>query len=211
MKKTSKKFLSFILAIFTTLSMSITTFAAEANTNTLKQDFEIDSSKSSELAVQLCEFFAQNESGDICFNATKTELLNMGITEEDANIMLSFTSTELNEFAKQIDSSINVSVPNEQEMNKIVRQPRGFVGLKLKLGPKVRSMAAVPAGAFAGGFIGWHLKSLATKGPWGAGAAAAISASVAGIVGWGVKNHMKVVNVGKNIPGVSWSQTVSIP
>ena len=28
----------------------------------------------------------------------------------------------------------------------------------------------------------------------------AISASVAGIVGWGVKNHMKVVNVGKNIP-----------
>ena len=41
MKKTSKKFLSFMLAIFTTLSMSITTFAAEANTNTLKQDFEI--------------------------------------------------------------------------------------------------------------------------------------------------------------------------
>ena len=44
-----------------------------------------------------------------------------------------------------------------------------------------------------------------------AGAAAAISASVGGTVGWAAKNHLKVVPVGKNISEVSWSRSVNIP
>lgn len=78
------------------------------------------------------------------------------------------------------------------------QQIQGFVGLHLKLGPKVRAMNAIVAGAFA-------------AGPWGAGAAATITASTAGVVGWVVKNKLKKVNVGINIARVSLSYTVRIP
>ena len=81
----------------------------------------------------------------------------------------------------------------------------------LKLGPKIRSMAAIPAGAFAAGFVGWHLKELAATGSWGASVAAAISASVGGVIAWAVKKHLKTVPVGQNILGVSWSRNVYIP
>lgn len=65
-------------------------------------------------------------------------------------------------------------------------------------------MAAIPAGAFAAGYVGWHLKELAVAGPWGASVAAAISASVGAVIAWAVKNHLKTVPLGQHIPAVSW-------
>ena len=125
--------------------------------------------------------------------------------------MLSFTSDELNVFAGQLDSSLRISDPNvEINTDEPSTQLFGFVGLYLKLRPQIRSMAALPAGSFAGGFVGWYLKEFAAAGPWGAGVVAAISASVGGVVAWAVKNHLKTVPVGQNIPGVSWSRNVYI-
>ncbi|MDO5755654.1 MAG: hypothetical protein Q4P28_05415, partial [Tissierellia bacterium] len=165
-----------------------------------------------ELSSKLSSYFTEDSNGDIHFTATKADLISLGISEKDAEIMLSFSSEELNSFSEELDSSLvigNTNITNNKFKPSI--QPFGFVGIYLKLGPKVRSMAAVPAGAFAAGFVGWYLKDLAKAGPWGAGAAAAISASVGGAVGWAVKNHLKVVPVGKNIAGVSWSRSVNIP
>lgn len=85
------------------------------------------------------------------------------------------------------------------------------MGVYLELRLQLRSMSALPAGAFAGGFVDWHLKELAAAVPWGASAGAAISASVGGVIAWAVKKHLKTVPVGQNIPGVSWSRNVYIP
>ena len=85
----------------------------------------------------------------------------------------------------------------------------GFVGLYVNLSNKVRNMGAVVGGAFAGGVVGWHVKSLATAGPWGAGAAAAITAAASGTIAYAIKNGLKKVNVGVYIPFVSWSKTVT--
>ncbi|GAA4077043.1 hypothetical protein GCM10022410_22260 [Amphibacillus indicireducens] len=86
----------------------------------------------------------------------------------------------------------------------------GFVGLHINLSAKTRGMAAVVAGGFAAGVVGWYVKDLALTGPWGAGAAAAITATTAGVVGYAVKNKLKRISVGVNIPFVSWSKTVTI-
>lgn len=81
--------------------------------------------------------------------------------------MLSFTSDELNVFAGQLDSSLRIIDPNvEINTDAPSTQLLGFVGLYLKLGPQIRSMSALPAGAFAAGFVGWYLKELAAAGPW---------------------------------------------
>ena len=39
---------------------------------------------------------------------------------------------------------------------------------------------------------------------------AAITATTAGVVGYAVKNKLKRISVGVNIPFVSWSKTVTI-
>lgn len=164
------------------------------------------------LSSELSRYFTKDGSGDINFTATKSDLVSLGISERDEELMLSFTSNELNGFAEQLDSSLVIGdTTTVENIDMPYIQPFGFVGVCFKLGPKVRAMAAVPAGAFAAGFVGWYLKELAKAGPWGAGVAAAISASVGGIVGWAVKNHLKTVPIGKNIAGVSWSRNVYIP
>lgn len=162
------------------------------------------------LSFELSKFFEKENDGNIYFKGTKSDLRNLGISQKDADVILSFTSNELNQFANHLDSSLIIDKPNNKFNNNLI-QPYGFVGLNLHLGPKVRSMSAVVAGGFAGGFVGWHLKELPATGPWGAGAAGAISASVAGVVGWAVSNHLTVVPVGVDIPGISWSRDVSIP
>lgn len=86
----------------------------------------------------------------------------------------------------------------------------GFVGLHINFSQKVRNMSGVLAGAYVAGVVGFHLKGLAAAGPWGAGAAAAITAATAGTVGYAVSKGLKKVSVGVNIPFVSWSKTVTI-
>lgn len=203
-----KKLMAAFLAICMIFISSSSAFASERKENISNS---IEYYKDNELSIELSKYFTKDEIGNISFNASKLDLYDLGISKKDAEIMLSISSKELNELAENIDNSLVINNPsNNTNINSEI-QPFGFVGVYLKLGPKVRSMAAVPAGAFAAGFVGWYLKDLAKAGPWGAGAAAAISASVGGVVGWAVKNHLKSVPVGKNIPGVSWSRNVYIP
>lgn len=72
-------------------------------------------------------------------------------------------------------------------------------------------MNGVVAGAFVTGYIGFKLKAMAAAGPWGAGAAGAITAFAAGAVGIAVSNGLKSVGLGINIVGVNWSTTVTTP
>ena len=203
-----KKVLSMLLVCCMIFIYSSTVFAAKVDKPVSKH-----LAKQNQLSSELSHYFTKDDKGDIHFTATKSDLISLGISEKDAKIMLSFTSDELNVFAGQLDSSLHISDPNVEAntYEPPSAQLFGFVGLYLKLGPKIRSMAAIPAGAFAAGFVGWHLKELAAAGPWGASAAAAISASVGGVIAWAVKKHLKTIPVGQNIPGVSWSRNVYIP
>ena len=202
-----KKVLSMLLVCCMIFISSSTVFAAKVDKPVSKY-----LAKQNQLSSELSHYFTKDDKGDIHFTATKSDLISLGISEKDAKIMLSFTSDELNVFAGQLDSSLHISEPNvEANTYEPSAQLFGFVGLYLKLGPQIRSMSALPAGAFAGGFVGWYLKELAAAGPWGAGVVAAISASVGGVVAWAVKNHLKSVPVGRHIPGVSWSRNVYIP
>ncbi|WP_442248742.1 hypothetical protein, partial [Staphylococcus aureus] len=99
--------------------------------------------------------------------------MEMGISEHDSQLMTSMKSEEFS---------------FEENEKKGDMQAYGFVGLHLKLGPKVRSMNAIVAGGFAAGYIGWYTSKIAAAGPWGAGAAAAITAGTSGAVAWAVKN-----------------------
>lgn len=71
-------------------------------------------------------------------------------------------------------------------------------------------MSAVVAGGFAAGYCGFYLKKFAVN-PITAGLVGAISAAIGGTVGWAVNNHLKQVDVGLNITGISMSYTVSVP
>ena len=147
-----------------------------------------------QMAEKLSDYFEKDVNGNVIFTADKETLMEMGISESDAELITSISSSDL--------------TFNENEGE---QQLQGFVGLHLKLGPKVRKMNAVVAGAFAGGYVGWHVKQIAAAGPWGMGAAAAITASTAGVVGWAVNQGLRQVNVGVNIPFASLSFTVNIP
>lgn len=201
-----KKVVSMLLAFCMIFISSSSVFAAETD-RSITYQAEVQN----EISSKISHYFTKDSNGAIHFTATKSELISLGISDKDAEIMTSFTSDELNSFAAQLDSSLVIGDPTADKTRTIPIQTFGFVGVYLKLGPKVRSMAAVPAGAFAGGFAAWHVKALVKAGPWGAGAAAAVSASVAGAVGWAVKNHLKTVRVGTNIPFVSWSRNVYVP
>lgn len=145
-----------------------------------------------QMAEELSNYFEQDTDGNVHFTADKETLIEMGISERDAELMSSINSDDL------------VFREGDQQL-------QGFVGLRLNLGPKVRAMSAVVAGGFAAGYVGWHVRQIAKAGPWGAAAAGAITASVAGTVGWAVNKGLKRVNVGVNVPFVSLSYTVNIP
>lgn len=190
-----------IVAIAFSFSIPMTGFASEAsyseNENSVDWKYATDISvdkEQIEMAEKLSNYFVVDEEGNTNFTADKETLMEMGISKSDAEIMTSISSDELTFDETQED-----------------QQLQGFVGLHLKLGPKVRAMTAVVAGAFAAGYIGWHVKKIAAAGPWGAGAAAAITASAAGIVGWAVNKGLTQVDVGVNVPSVSLSFNVNIP
>lgn len=157
-------------------------------------DIKVDKNQI-QMAENLSNYFEEDVDGNINFTANKETLMQMGIPESDAELMTSISS----------DSSDRLNIIEGEQ------QLQGFVGLHLKLGPRVRAMSSVIAGAFAAGYVGWHVKKIATKGPWGAGAAAAITAATGGVVGYAVKKGLKKVDIGVNIPFVSLSYTVNIP
>ncbi|HEM3657925.1 hypothetical protein MKL29_10585 [Streptococcus suis] len=140
-------------------------------------------------SLKLQQFFGYNEYGEVVINATKDDLIKeLGVTEEQAMSLL-----EISDSGVRKDSS------------------RGFVGVYIVLGPKVRKMNGWAAAAFAGGYVGWYAKQLAAAGPVGAGVAALVTASTGAVVKWAVENGVRAVPVGKNIPGFSLSYNLRLP
>lgn len=177
---------------FAVLSIIVLTFSISSPMIGHASEIGYGEQEQIQMANQLSNYFEVDENGDIIFTADKETLMEIGISESDAELMIS-AGTELTGFTE------------------VKKQTRGFVGLYLNLGPTVRGMSALAAGAFAGGFVGWHVKQIAAAGPWGAGAAAVITASTAGVVGWAVNNGLKKTSVGVNIPYVDFNYTVDIP
>ena len=142
------------------------------------------------LPINLEPYFYEDSQGNIQLDVNNPDLrTKLHLTDKDLRDL-----STLNQETKSLDQS----------------NARGFVGLHIKLGSKVRGMSAVVAGGFAAGYCGFYLKKFAVN-PVTAGVVGAISAAIGGTVGWAVNNHLKQVDVGVDIPGISLSYTVKVP
>lgn len=118
--------------------------------------------KTTEDALKLQKYFGYDKNGNIVLNATKEQLIaDLDITESQALDLLSIS-----------------------ESGVMTTEYRGFVGVYVHLGPKVRAMN------------GW---------------AALITASAAATVKWAVENGVRTVPIGSQIPGFSLSYNVNVP
>lgn len=156
-------------------------------TEKTKTNFEL-SDKDQKIADAITDFYALDEEGRIKFNATVKDLTDLGISEKDAKLM----------------------IEDAEAIQDVPMRLRGFVGLHINLGPKIRAMNAWAAGLYAGGRVGFALKVFATN-PHTAGVVAIISGSVVGSVRWAVQNKVRRISVGVHLPRVSLSRTVSLP
>ncbi|MEQ7214910.1 MULTISPECIES: hypothetical protein [Enterococcus] len=131
--------------------------------------------------------------------------------DSQGNIQLDLNNQDLRTKLHLTDKDLrDLSILNQETQSLDQSNARGFVGLHIKLGSKVRGMSAVVAGGFAAGYCGFYLKKFAVN-PVTAGVVGAISAAIGGTVGWAVNNHLKQVDVGVDIPGISLSYTVKVP
>lgn len=142
-------------------------------------------------AEKISSYFSVGEDGNIIFNADRDNLIQLGVSEEDADLMI-LATTEL--------------TPSEEPEV----QAYGFVGVHLNLGPKVRAMSGWAAGAFAAGYVGWYAKQFAVN-PITAGVAGLITAGTALAVKNAVEANLKKVSIGTNISGISLAYTIDIP
>lgn len=156
-------------------------------TENSKTDFEL-SDKDQKIADAITDFYSLDEEGNVKFNATVKDLTDIGIPEKDAKLM----------------------IEDAEEIQDIPMRLRGFVGLHINLGPRIRAMNAWAAGLYAGGQVGFALKVFATT-PHTAGVVAIISGSVVGAVRWAVQNRVRRISIGVYLPRVALSRTVSIP
>ncbi len=156
-------------------------------TEKTKTNFEL-SDKDQKIADAITDFYALDEEGKIKFNATVKDLTDLGISEKDAKLM----------------------IEDAEAIQDVPMRLRGFVGLHINLGPKIRAMNAWAAGLYAGGRVGFALKVFATN-PHTAGVVTIISGSVVGSVRWAVQNRVRRISVGVHLPRVSLSRTVSLP
>ncbi|MEY8537981.1 hypothetical protein AALM99_05935 [Lactococcus muris] len=146
------------------------------------------SDQDQKIADAIADFYSFDKNGNAQFNATVKDLTALGISEKDAKLIIA-------------------DAGNVQESP---LRARGFVGLHINLGPRVRSMNAWAAGLYAGGQVKFALKIFATT-PHTAGVVAIIAGGVVGAVRWAVQNRVRRVSVGVYIPRVSLSRTVSLP
>ncbi|WMT28929.1 hypothetical protein RE735_17990 [Bacillus aerius] len=177
-----KKFLVVLCVLTITFGFSSPMISHASQGNNETPPVSVDK-KQLELAEKLSNYFELDKDGNIHFTADKETLMEMGISEHDSQLMTSMKSEEFS---------------FEENEKKGDMQTLGFVGLHIKLGPKVRSVNALLAGTFAAGYIGWYTKQIAAAGP---------SAAVA----WAVKNKYKKVDVGVNIMFINLAYTVKIP
>ncbi|MEG0159484.1 hypothetical protein [Carnobacterium sp.] len=180
-----------VVCSFTPLSLSV---SADSISNYNQNQSYIPMSAT---ANKLATYFGLDESGNVTFNVDRDTLVNeLGISPEDVTLM--FAATE--ELPKPIES---IQVNTKKLM-------RGFVGVYMNLGPKVRKMNGWAAGAFAGGYVGWYAKNFAVN-PITAGVGALITASAAASAKYAVENNLRRISLGRNIAGWSWSFNVNIP
>ncbi|ATF25858.1 MULTISPECIES: hypothetical protein [Brochothrix] len=142
----------------------------------------------------LSSFYIKKADGNIALDMSNPELYKIGFTNKQLQ--------ELNQLTQEfkIIKKENIGV-----------ETRGFVGLQIKLGKKTRAKGAIAGGAFVTGYVGWHIRKIAIAGPWGAGAAAVITATCASSVAYAISKGWKKVNVGVNIPFVKFSYTIQTP
>ena len=144
-----------------------------------------------DLGSQLVDFFIEDEAGNIVLNVdSETLQKELGLTAEEADELL-----QINEYFE-----------NQSDMQEISQ--RGFVGVRVNLGPETRAMNALLGGAYVTGWIGFHLKVFATT-PATAGAVAVISAGIGFAIKTVIQNKIKTVQLGINVPGISLSKTLT--
>ncbi|MFV0559356.1 MAG: hypothetical protein ACK5NA_01380 [Enterococcus sp.] len=131
--------------------------------------------------------------------------------DSNDSIQMNINSAELKSQYNLTDKDISdLQILNTQIKYTDESKLRGFVGLHINLGSKVRGMSAVVAGGFAAGYCSFYLKQFAIN-PVTAGVVEGISAAIGGTVDWAVNQGMKRVDVGVNVPFVSLAFTVNVP
>lgn len=193
MKKVSKHITILIITIFSVVGL-FSPFSSSVNAKEGIALNNVNEEESMmETAEQLSTYFELDQNGNIIFNVDQNTLVKeLGISQEDAALMIG-ASEELSR--ENVGSQI---------------QARGFVGIYLNLGPKVRKMNGWAAGAFAGGYVGWYAKNFAVN-PVTAGVAALITGATTLTVKNAVERGIRRVSLGRNIGGYSWSFNVNIP
>lgn len=156
-------------------------------TENTKTDYGL-SEQDQKIADAISDFYSFDEEGKIQFTATIQDLTSLGISERDAKLMI--------EDANEVQDS--------------PLRARGFIGVHINLGPRVRSMNAWAAGAYAGANVAFALKAFAVT-PHTAGVVGIISTGVGAAVRWAVQNRVRRVSVGTYRPGFAMSRTVSLP
>lgn len=145
-------------------------------------------SEQQDVANAIANYYAKDSSGNVTFTASLSDLMNLGLSQADAQAILDNASSA-------VTSPIRT---------------RGFVGLHINLGTKTRNMRSWAAAAYVTGYVGWYLKVFATT-PATAGAVALISAGVGASVKYAITHGIKRIDVGVNIPFVALSYTVATP
>lgn len=140
------------------------------------------------IADAISGYYTKDSLGNIIFTATLADLMNLGLSQSDAQAIL---------------DSANATTTSST-------RARGFVGLYINLGSKTRKMGGWAAAAYVTGYVGWYLKVFATT-PATAGAAAVISASVGAATKYAVERGIKRISAGVNIPFISLSYSISTP
>lgn len=159
------------------------------------QDFSEKEQREIEIGLKLSEYFVLDELGNPTLVIdSETLIKELGMTLEEAREILNFS----------------VSVEEGMEMSSFQSKQRGFVGLHINLGPSTRKQGAWAAGVYVGGYIGWHLKQLATT-PHGAGVVALVSGGIVLAVKSVIERGLTRLSIGADIPFVSLSYTVSTP
>lgn len=174
---------------FTTLGQSNSDFTVTRTGDVYLEEQIIHSGQSiiEEKGAILSNYFYVDNRGNIKLSLAAEDLASLlDISVEDANLMIKATS----------------ELPNIYS--------RGFVGLRIHLGPTVRKMNGWAAGTFAAGYCGWHLKQFATT-PVTAGFVAVISGGIGLAVKTAVENYVRMAVVGLDVPGIAMSFDVYVP
>lgn len=146
---------------------------------------------------KVAKYFVKTKNNGIKLNVTKEKLAKeVGISVRDAELMIQAT----NDLSKSYESG------------QVFIQSRGYFGVTVRLGSKVRSMSRWAAAAYATGYSAWHLRTFA-RTPHTAGVVGVLSTAIGGAVGWAVsKGTAYNIPVGVNIPGrANYNFYINIP